>query len=317
LRTRPLPGTPLALTELGFGAAPLGNLYTAISDEQAEATVDAAWAAGIRYFDTAPHYGLGLSERRLGRALQRYPRNEYVLSTKVGRLLVPRTPPAAHDDDDIFEVPGDLERRWDVSRDGVRRSLEESLERLGLDRVDILYLHDPDVSGVPDAVATGVAALVELREEGVVTAVGIGSNSAATIADAFRTTDMDLAMLAGRYSLLEHDVDDVFAAAGSRSIVAAGIFNSGLLAHRRPPETATYDYRQVPQAVLERARALATAAEAHGATLPQAALAFPLRNGQVASEVVGMSSPEQVAEDIGLHGTPVPAALWRELGIAG
>ena len=168
----------VAVTRLGFGCASIGNLYKQIPDDTAAAAVDAAWDAGIRYFDTAPHYGLGLSERRLGEMLRRRPRDEFVLSTKVGRLLVPDPDGASRRDDDLFEVPADFRRVWDFSEDGIRRSLEDSLVRLGLDRVDVLYLHDVERSGrdVAAVVDDGIAALTRLRDEGLVRAIGVGTS---------------------------------------------------------------------------------------------------------------------------------------------
>src|SRR4051794_39736966 len=167
----------LALTQLGFGAAQLGNLYRETTEEEVVESVDTAWAGGIRYFDTAPHYGVGLSERRLGALLRGRPRDEYVLSTKVGRLLVADPDGAGRQDDQGFAVPATTRRRWDLSRDGIRRSIEESLERLGLERIDVAYLHDPE-DHWEQALSTAVPALIELRDEGVVRAVGAGMNFA-------------------------------------------------------------------------------------------------------------------------------------------
>ena len=221
----------LPLTELSLGCAQLGNLYRPIDDGQARATVEAAWAEGIRYFDTAPHYGLGLSERRLGAALSGRARGDYVLSTKVGRLLEPA---ASHGlmDDGGFAVPADFRRVWDFSRDGVLRSLADSLERLGVDRVDIVYLHDPD-DHRDDAFLRAYPALEELRSQGLVKAIGAGMNQSAMLADFARHTDVDVLMLAGRYTLLEQSaLDDLLPVCADRgvAVVAAGVFNSGLLA---------------------------------------------------------------------------------------
>lgn len=317
MRERLIHGTDVLLTELAFGGASLGNLYTVTSDADAVASVDQAWASGIRYFDTAPHYGLGLSERRLGAALAGFTRSEYVLSTKVGRLIVPNENPTDLDDNG-FAVPGDLRREWDFSRDGVLRSVEASLERLGTDYIDILYLHDPDASGIPDAAATGAAALIELRDQGVVRAVGIGSNSADAVAELFRETDINLAMLAGRYTLLEQDgADAVFEAAGDRSIVAVGVFNSGLLSTARPAPGAKYNYEPAPAEVIARANRLADIAEANGATLPQTAVAFALRNPQVASIAIGMRTAAQVLGNAALLENEPAASVWSDLREAG
>ena len=314
IASRTLPGGRLQLSELSLGCAQLGNLYRAISDEQAEATVEAAWARGIRYFDTAPHYGLGLSERRLGQALADRPRDGYVISTKAGRLLEPITPPRPLDDDG-FEVPGTHRRVWDFSRDGVLRSLESSLERLGLDRVDIVFLHDPD-DHWDEAYRAAYPALEELRQQGVVSAIGAGMNQTAMLAEFARNTDMDLLMLAGRYTLLEQPaLDELLPVCLERGvrIVAAGVFNSGLLARSTPPDGAKYNYGDAPQALLERARRMAEVCDRAGTSLPAAAIAFPLGHPAVASVCVGACSPDQIEQNVELYEKAVPAGVWAEL----
>ena len=302
------------LTEVSLGCAQLGNLYRAISDERAQATVDTAWALGVRYFDTAPHYGLGLSERRLGAALAGRPRSDYVLSTKVGRRLEPQDP-AGRLDDEGFEVPAAFRRVWDFSRDGIRRSLEASLGRLGLDRVDIVYLHDPDDHYV-EVIEQAYPALEELRGEGVVSAIGAGMNQAEMLTDFARNTDMDLLMLAGRYTLLEQDaLDDLLPVCEERGIgiAAAGVFNSGLLTRDRPTDDAKYNYDDAPSELVRRARLIADVCERHGASLPAAALAFPLAHPAVLSVCVGARSPEQVERNFHLREAGVPPAVWSEL----
>ncbi len=219
--TRRLGSTSLRLTEIAFGAASIGNLYRATPDDVASDAVERAWDAGIRYFDTAPHYGLGLSEQRLGRALAAYPRDEYVVSTKVGRLLERNSHPTPRDSEG-FDVPGDLRRVWDFSRDGVRRSLDESLQRLGMDHVEIVYAHDPDQFR-KGAARQGLEALAELRSQGVVRAIGVGTNSVDDLADLFRDGLIDVAMLASRYTLLEQ--------AGLRSVLQPALEATG--EHRR------------------------------------------------------------------------------------
>jgi D-threo-aldose 1-dehydrogenase len=306
------------LGALSLGCAQLGNLYRAVSDEDARATVDTAWELGVRYFDTAPHYGLGLSERRLGAALTARPRDAYTLSTKVGRLLEPVAEVDGLDDGG-FVVPATHRRRFDFSRDGIRRSLSESLERLGLDRVDIVYLHDPD-DHWDDVLATGFPALAELRAEGVVSAVGAGMNQSAMLADLVRHADVDLLMLAGRYTLLEQDsLDDLLPLCQERGvgIVAAGVFNSGLLARPQPASDSRYDYRDAPPDMLERARALAAACERYGTTLPAAALAFPLCHPAVVSVCVGARSAKQMEQNVELFRQPIPPDLWSELKAEG
>jgi D-threo-aldose 1-dehydrogenase len=314
LPRRALATTSLAVSELSLGCSQLGNLYRAVSEEDARATVDTAWAAGIRYFDTAPHYGLGLSERRLGAALAERSRDGYVLSTKVGRLLDP-VEHVIGSDDEGFAVRATHRRVWDFSRDGIRRSLEESLERLGLERVDIVYLHDPD-DHWQDVVETGYPALAELRGEGVVGAIGAGMNQSRMLADLVRLADVDVVLLAGRYTLLEQGaLDDLLPACERRgvSVVAAGVFNSGLLARPHPAEDAKYDYCDAPRELVERAQAIASVCERHGTTLPAAAIAFPLAHPAVAGVCVGARSPAQVEGTVGLYRQPIAADLWAEL----
>ncbi len=306
------------LGALSLGCAQLGNLYREMSDDDARATVDAAWELGVRYFDTAPHYGLGLSERRLGRALAARPRSESVFSTKVGRLLEPVETVEGLDDDG-FVVPATHRRRWDFSRDGIRRSLSESLERLGLDRVDILYLHDPD-DHWDDVLETGYPALAELRAEGTVASIGAGMNQSAMLAELVRQTDVDLLMLAGRYTLLEQDsLDDLLPLCEERGVgvVAAGVFNSGLLARSQPARDSRYEYGDAPPELLARASAIAAVCDRHGTTLPAAAIAFPLAHPAVESVCVGARSPLQMERNAALLREPIPSALWSELKAEG
>jgi D-threo-aldose 1-dehydrogenase len=308
----------VAIDGLSLGCAQLGNLYRDVPDEEARATVDGAWAAGVRYFDTAPHYGLGLSERRLGAALAGRPRDDYVVSTKVGRALDPVEVVVGLDDDG-FVVPATHRRRWDFSRDGIRRSLSESLERLGLDRVDVVYLHDPD-DHWDEVLATGYPALAELRAEGAVSAIGAGMNQSRMLGDLVRHTDVDVLMLAGRYTLLEQDsLDDLLPLCEERGvgIVAAGVFNSGLLAQRQPTAGGRYDYGDAPPEIVERARAIATACERHGTTLPAAAIAFPLAHPAVVSVCLGARSAQQVERNASLYRESIAPDLWLELKAEG
>lgn len=303
------------LTELGFGASQGGNLYRATTDEEFASAVDTAWEAGVRYYDTAPHYGLGLSERRLGAALRGRPRDEYVVSTKVGRLLVPTPEDAHRRDPEGFDVPASHRRVWDFSRDGVRRSIEASLERTGLDRIDVVYLHDPD-DHWQQAATEAMPALVELRDQGVVRAIGAGMNSSAMLARFVRETDVDVVMCAGRYTLLEQGAaaDLLPAAVDHRvGVVVAGVYNSGLLSRDRPPPGARYDYRQAPAELVERARRIAGVCETYGVTLPQAALAFVRRHPAVVSTVVGVRDGGQAAEAVRRSAATVPDELWDAL----
>ncbi|MFG2791075.1 aldo/keto reductase [Streptomyces sp. NPDC048419] len=297
---------------LGFGAAGIGNLYTAVSDEQAHEAIDAAWSAGMRYFDTAPHYGIGLSERRLGAALRARPRTEYTISTKVGRRLEPSD--AGGDDlANGFAVPATHRRVWDFSADGVRRSLEESLTRLGLDRVDAVYLHDPD-DHAEQAFHEAYPALEKLRSEGVVGAVGAGMNQAEMLTRFVRDTDVDMVLCAGRYTLLDQRaLADLLPAAQERgtSVVVGGAFNSGLLADPKPG--ATYNYAQAPAELLERALRLKTLADRHGTTLRAAALAFCAAHPAVASVLVGTRSAVEARDCAEQFAAQVPAGFWQEL----
>jgi D-threo-aldose 1-dehydrogenase len=307
------------LSELGFGAASGGNLYRATTDREFAAAVDAAWDAGIRYFDTAPHYGLGLSERRLGEVLRSRPRDEYIVSTKVGRVLVPSPETADRRDPEGFDVAATHRRAWDFTRDGIYRSLEASLERTGLDRIDIVYLHDPDDHWEP-AVGDALPALIELRDQGVVGAVGAGMNQSRMLSRFVQETDVDVVLCAGRYTLLEQGAAlDLLPAADRRgvAVVIAGVYNSGLLARDRPAGDATYNYQPAPPVLMERANRIAEVCEAYGVTLPEAALAYVRRHPAVTSTVVGLGSDFEVRETIRRAGTRVPDALWPALRSAG
>lgn len=312
----------IELPTLGYGAAAVGNLYRAVADDGARAILDTAWEAGIRYYDTAPHYGLGLSERRLGAMLQTRPREEFVLSTKVGRLLVPSPGTAGRRDDDIFEVPANYRRQWDFTESGIRRSLEESLGRLGVDRVDILYLHDPEVSDrdVPAAVDDGVAALAALREEGMVRAVGVGTADLGVIDRAVRTGAIDLVMLSGQYTLLDAPArENVVPLCRERGvgIVNVAVFSSGLLASTEPRADSHYAYGQVPADKLATARELARVCREHGVELPAAALQYGLREEAVRSVVVGAGRPEQVRQNVERARAVIPEELWQALAAEG
>ena len=317
------PATPTArrglagLSPAGLGCAQLGNLYTAIDDTTAEATVAAAWDAGVRYFDTAPHYGLGLSERRLGAALRGRPRDSFVVSTKVGRLLEPSPATAGSPDPAGFVVPATHRRVWDFSAEGVLRSLTESLDRLGLDRVDLVLIHDPE-DHAKEALESAYPALHALRDEGVVRAVGVGSIRAEILDRFAAETDVDAVLVAGRYTLLEQPaLDAVIPACRSTGvrIVAAAVFNSGLLSTPRPG--GRYEYGEAPPALLARARRIADVCDRHGVALPEAALQFPLREPAVRSVVVGGATPAHVRENARRMRAEIPEALWDDLAAKG
>ena len=301
---------------LGFGAAGMGNLYRAVDDSVARAAVEAAWAGGIRYFDTAPHYGLGLSERRLGLALGDKPRGEFLVSTKAGRLLVPADNPSRSRDDEGFDVPADLRRVWDPTEAGIRRSLEESLGRLGLDHVDVLYLHDPDAYDLEAGITQALPAMVKLRAEGLVKAIGVGSNSSDALLECVLRSELDLVMLAGRYTLLEQPAqENLLPACVERGVgvVNVGVYNSGLLARSTISDDAHYNYVPAPQEILDRARRLAACCAEFGVELPTAALQFSLRHPAVRTVVVGASNPSQIEQNIARMHEPIPEELWEEL----
>lgn len=318
LPSRPVGTTGLRLTQIGFGASTFGNLQRVMTDEDAEATVERAWDRGIRYFDTAPHYGLGLSERRLGAALRHRPRDEFVLSTKVGRLLEPNPSPTPLDDDG-FVVPGDVRRVWDFTFDGVRRSIDASLDRLGLDRIDIAYAHDPD-QHAPESGLQALEALAALREQGVVRAIGVGTNAPHRVPGLFTSGLADVVMVAGRFTLLEqgglHSALEP-ALANGVAVVAAGVFNSGLLSRPWPPDDARYEYGPAPAEMLSRARRLAGICERHGTTLPAAAVEFPLLHPAVAAVALGARGAAQLEANLDRHEQGVPSELWPDLLEAG
>lgn len=313
MKTRRLGRSTVEVSELGFGTGPLGGLYEPLDEASAAAALAAAWDHGIRFFDTAPHYGIGLAERRLGDFLRDRPREAVTLSTKVGRLLVPQDP--AGRTDESFEVPATHRRQWDFSRDGVLRCVEESLARMGADRVDVLFLHDAE-EHFEEALRTGLPALAELRAQGVVGAIGAGMHDTALLTRLVREHDVDVVMLSGRYTLLDqraaHELLPACAERGV-SLLAASVFNSGLLSVPRPSPGAFFDYATASSDVVRRAHRIADVCEANGVTLPAAALAFPLRHPAVAGVVVGMRSAREVHADLAAFDTQVPERLWSDL----
>ena len=300
-----------AVTGLGLGTAPLGNLFSTVTDADADATVDAAWDAGIRFFDTAPLYGYGLAERRLGRALKGRPRDEYVLATKVGRLLRPSSDAPTST---IFTDVPDLEPVSAYSRDDTLRSIDESLERLGLDRVDVVHVHDPD-DHEADAMTGAFPALIELRDQGVIGAVGVGMNQWEMLDRFVQRVDLDCVLLAGRYTLLDRSGAEVLlphCAERNVGVVIGGVFNSGLLAD--PDANHTYDYVPASESLRARARQLQTIAHSGGVTLRAAALQFALAHPAVTSVVVGARTAQEVHDDVDDAGVVIPPALGAQLG---
>jgi D-threo-aldose 1-dehydrogenase len=308
----PIGQTGLRVTRLVFGGAPIGGLFAAVTEDAALATLEAAWAAGIRAFDTAPHYGVGLSERRLGRYLAGRPREEYVLCTKVGRLLVPA-------DGDVEGAEGfygtpRLTRVRDYSRDGVLASLEGSLDRLGTGRVDIALIHDPDDHG-RQALDEAYPALAELRDQGVIGAVGVGMNQTEMLEWFLPRADLDCVLVAGRYTLLDTGAGASLLPECARrgvSVLAGGVFNSGVLA-AAPAPGATYDYLPAPPEVIDRARRIGAACARRGIPLGAAALRFTLRHPAVTAAVVGARSPDEVRDDAAYLSEPPPDAVIDQL----
>lgn len=304
----PVPDLPA----LGLGCAPLAGLYRAVGEEQAQQTVAAALDGGACHLDTAPHYGLGLSEERLGRALAGRDRASYVLSTKVGRRLRDLAPGEEVDGQGFVASPRRA-RVWDFSAAGIRATLEGSLTRLGLDRIDIVYLHDVE-DHLPQVYATGFPALAALRDEGLVGAIGFGMNRSDVTARLVADLDVDVVLCAGRWTLLERAAHDdllpVCVRRGTR-VVVGGVYNSGLLADPRPG--AFYDYAAAPRDVLRRALDMAAVCAEFGVPLRAAALRFPFAHPAVASVVVGAASAAEVRDNIAMFAHPVPDAMWHAL----
>ena len=322
--TRTIGATDIQVTELSFGGAPLGAVGDRLTDADVQAIVQRAWQGGLRYFDTAPLYGHGLSEKRLGSVLRELPRDEFVLSTKVGRLLVPEA------QGERFAGMRDAEPlaiKYDYSYDAVRRSLASSLERLGLDRVDILLCHDIDVwthgdaqPGIFGAARNGaLPALRDLREQGVVRAIGLGVNEWQVCSRVLDEMDVDCFLLAGRFTLLEQEPLAEFLPQCLQrqvSVIIGGPYNSGILATDNP-RRATYDYKPAPEHLLRKAAAIRRLCQDHGVDPRAAALQYPLRHPAVAAVIPGVWAVREVEENLALFDTEIPDALWSDLAAAG
>jgi D-threo-aldose 1-dehydrogenase len=317
-------GLTTAYTELGFGSAPLGNLYRAISDADARATLDAAWDVGCRFFDTAPLYGLGLSETRLNSFLRGKPRESYVLSTKVGRRLMACKPEERTGIGKFFDVPNRREL-YAYSYDGVMRSIEDSLERLGIDRIDVLLAHDLDIFThgtketsdryIAEFMNGGYKALAKLREEKVIAAIGAGINEWQVAETLARAGDFDSFLLAGRYTLLEQEALTSFlpyCVEKNIAIYLGGPYNSGILA-TGPKPGAFFNYNPAPPEVMERVGRIQRVCESHGVKLIEAALKFPLGHRQVVSVIPGGQSADEVRRNADIMGATIPPGLWTDL----
>jgi D-threo-aldose 1-dehydrogenase len=321
-------GQSITFTEMGFGAAPIGNLYRAVSEKDAQETLSAAWKAGIRYYDTSPLYGLGLSETRMNHFLRGKPRGQYVLSTKIGRRLKVVPPKERVGIGKFFDVPS-RGQIYDYTYDGVMRSLEDSLERLGLDHVDILYAHDLDVYThetlelrdryIDDLMKGGYRALVKLRDEKVIKAFGAGVNEWEACQILAERGDFDLFLLAGRYTLLEQQALDSFLPLCEKrgiGIVIGAPYNSGILA-TGPRKGAYYNYFPAPKDILKRVGEIQKIARKHRVTLPEAALRFPLVHPSVVSIIPGAARPSEVTLNVRTLSKKIPKAMWKDLKAAG
>jgi D-threo-aldose 1-dehydrogenase len=308
--------TDLFAPRVGLGTAALGNFLQAMSDADAVAVISRALASGVRYIDTAPLYGHGLAEQRAGLAIATTPHAGLAVSTKVGRLLrarAPRDETQYHDGISFYKEVPPVGPMWDFSYDGVRRSAEESLRRVGVGRFDVLHLHDPD-DHLEQAATTGYRALRDLRAEGMVTAIGAGSNRSAPLAELIRTCDLDVVLLAGRYTLLDQSaLADLLPLCESRgvSVIIGGVFNSGILID--PVPGALFNYLPADQALLGKARAIREICDKHDVPLAAAALQFPLAHPRVCTVLIGPRAIGELETDLSLFELRIPAQLWADL----
>lgn len=303
----------LTVSQMGLGSAPLGGMFENLDETEVDTLITHALDNGITFVDTAPFYGHGTSERRVGRILQTYPRDQFVLSTKVGRILVP----GEFDGDTIFHDLDPFVPVFDYTPGGVRKSFEDSLERLGLDRIDILFIHDPD-DHMDQAIGEAYPELDRMRSEGLISSIGVGTNLA-WIAQRFATeTDIDVVLLAGRYTVLDQiGLDEFLPTALEKdiSVLGAGVYNSGVLVN--PVDGATYNYAPAPQEILDKARAVHEIAASHSVSVESIGLQFPLRHPAVKSILTGVRSVAELQENIAAFDAPVPDAVWSELESAG
>ncbi len=309
----PLGRTALTVTRFGLGTAPLAGLFEAVDEANAMRVIERAWEAGIRFFDTAPLYGHGLGELRLGKVLKGKPREEFTLASKVGRLLRADVPP---EPGQSFRGTPPVNPMFDFSYDGAMRSFEESLERLGLDRIDILHIHDPD-DHYEEAISGAYRALDQLRADGVIGAVSAGMNQAEMLTRFAREADFDCFLLAGRYTLLDQiALKELLPVCLERgiAIIAGGVYNSGILADPKPG--AHYNYQTAPDELIERAQRIRDVCVRHGVPLKAAAMQFPLGHPAVTCVVVGCRSAEQLDDSLNMFEFDIPPALWQDLKAA-
>jgi D-threo-aldose 1-dehydrogenase len=302
--------TRLSVTRLGLGTAPLAGLFEAVPEEHAVAVIERSWESGLRFYDTAPLYGHGLAEIRVGKVLRHKPREEFTLASKVGRLLRADVPP---EPGQSFRGTPPVNPVFDFSYDGVMRSVDESLERLGLDRIDILHIHDPD-DHYEAALNGAYRALDRLRTDGVIRAVGAGMNQAKMLTRFARDANFDCFLLAGRYTLLDQvALEELLPICLEKgvAIIAGGVYNSGILADPKPG--AHYNYQAAPPDLIERAQRMGAVCARHGVPIKAAAIQFPLGHPAVTCVVVGCRSAAQLDESIAMFELAIPPAMWQEL----
>ena len=307
--------TDISVTRLGFGGASMGNMYTVAHDDTAAEAIRTAYAAGIRYFDTAPMYGFGKSEHLYGSVLKDRPRDSFVLSTKVGRLIAAGEPGPESEETPFVEI-NNVHSIFDYSRDGVLRSLDDSRKRLGIDRIDIVYIHDPDVNDAfKQALDEAFPALAELKRQGIIGAIGAGMNVADMLCDFARHADFDCFLLAGRYTLLDQiALKELLPLCQKKniSIVIGGAYNSGILA-TGPVKGAYYNYAPAPPEILEKTRKIQQVCARYEVPMKAAALQFPFGHPTVVSNIPGVKTKERFEENLSLLSHPIPADFWEAL----
>lgn len=304
---------------LGLGCAALGSLYREVTDDQAKETFDAAWGAGVRLYDVAPHYGLGMAERRLGALLATVPRNEALVSTKVGRVLEHVADGTSAPDTQGFAVSTDLRRVVDFTADGVLRSFEASLSRLNLDRIDVVLLHDPD-DHMDEALGAAYPVLERLRAEKLVRAIGVGTNRSAVAERFVRDCDIDVVLIAGRWTLLDQSAgESLLPTCLERGVdvMVGGVLNSGILGDEHPDGSSVYNYRPVQPEVLARAQALAAACAGKGLSVPHVATAFASRHPAVTAVLVGARSASEVMAAVDAINDDLDQAMLDGLAVVG